>query len=145
MAVAVEIRWDTAGMTRLDRMLGTFEGRQLQKRVDAAMLKEVRTLVRPMRAQMGAMGVKRKTGNLSRSIKASKSRKRPGEASAVTVGPHAPHRHLIIRGHRIVTPGGRDTGRRSRAFPFVDPVIDRMAPEIIGRVGSDVWAMARRG
>ena len=43
--------------------------------------------------------------------------------NGVLVGPlHkiAPHRHLIISGHRIVTPGGRFTGRRTAPNPFMD-------------------------
>jgi len=31
----------------------------------------------------------------------------------------APHLHLIEEGHRIVTPQGRDTGKRSKAFRVV--------------------------
>jgi len=52
-------------------------------------------------------------------------------------GPNAPYRHLVIRGHRIVTPGGRDTGRRSRANPFVDRAVDAarsLIVEVVQRV-----------
>jgi len=72
------------------------------------------------------------TGNLRRSIKVRAERNRGGALSAafgfgkrdgVLVGPMhniAPHRHLIISGHRIVTPGGRFTGRRTAPNPFMD-------------------------
>jgi hypothetical protein len=34
------------------------------------------------------------------------------------------HRHLIEFGHRIVTHSGRDTGNRTRAFPFIGPAFE---------------------
>lgn len=66
-----------------------------------------------------------KTGNLKKSVRA--RRARPG-FGAVVAGPLGgrglgAHRHLVIRGHRIVTVSGRDTGRRSRPNPFVDRAV----------------------
>lgn len=40
------------------------------------------------------------------------------------VGPLAPHRHLVIRPHRIVTPGGRDTGRMTSGNPYIDATLE---------------------
>ena len=80
------------------------------------------------------------TGNLRRSVNARNQRSRGvfgltirgGHTTSVLVGPRhaiAPHRHLIIRGHRIVTPGGRFTGRRTAPNPFVDRVSRGFGPK----------------
>lgn len=77
-----------------------------------------------------------RTGNLRRSVKARRPRSRgvqailSGRLGVTLAGPFAPHRHLVIRGHRIVTHAGVDTGRRSRANPFVDRAVDPIAPAI---------------
>jgi hypothetical protein len=54
----------------------------------------------------------------------------------------------VAQGHRIVTPGGRDTGRRAKANPFVTQTIaayegriitfisDAVAKEGVGAFGS---------
>jgi hypothetical protein len=34
------------------------------------------------------------------------------------------HRHLVEFGHRIVTHAGVDTGKRTRAFPFIGPAFE---------------------
>jgi hypothetical protein len=34
------------------------------------------------------------------------------------------HRHLVEFGHRIVTRDGVDTGKRTRAFPFIGPAFE---------------------
>jgi len=76
-----------------------------------------------------------KTLRLVRSIKARRPRTRGVEAAlagrslgVAIAGPTAPHRHLVIRGHRIVTARGRDTGRRTRANPFVDRAVEATRP-----------------
>jgi hypothetical protein len=81
----------------------------------------------------------RRTGRLRRAVKARPERRRGafhGSSTSVLVGPtmKAPHRHLVIRGHRIVTPGGRYLGRRTTANPFVDRAargIGRQAAELV--------------
>jgi hypothetical protein len=54
-------------------------------------------------------------------------------------GAKGAHRHLVIRGHRIVTISGHDTGRRSRANPFVDRAIEPIAPLIVEAVRRDLF------
>jgi hypothetical protein len=105
----------------------------------------------------------RRTGTLRRSVwaryakqdqvsatvtRALTGRSRGGQTSTVLVGPVAGrkrkgyHRHLIIRGHRIVTPGGRFTGRRTTPNPFVDRAsqgFERQAAKLV----KDEWM--RRG
>ena len=102
-------------------------------------------MVGPFREAEKSSGLKPGTGKYYRSIKARKPRKRAGEVSAWTVGPSGPLNHLLIDGHEIVTPGGRDTGMRARAFPYTVAVIDRYAPGVAERISSEVWAEQFRG
>lgn len=139
-AFAINVQWDKAGLSRYDRYLATHEGKMLARRIDAAIGKAVRPLAGKIKASERSSGINNRSNRLYRSIRARKPRKRSGEVSAWTVGPTDAKAHLLIQGHRIVTPGGRDTGRRSRAFPFVDPVIDREAATLAARLSSDVWA-----
>lgn len=48
------------------------------------------------------------------------------------------HRHLIEFGHRIVTPSGRDTGKRARAFPFIRPAFDWAQRQINVQLGPNL-------
>ena len=98
----------------------------------------------------------RKTGTLRKSIKVRRERKFGGFAAAfgittdyntaVLVGPMhniAPHRHLIISGHRIVTPGGRYTGRRTSPNPFMDRASDGIQKQAARRM-QEFWREALR-
>lgn len=102
-----------------------FRGLPLRARMAKATLKAADYLVRPIRANTP----KGPTGNLRRQVRARPAKKRIGTTLAPTlgalVGPTSPHRHLVIQGHRIVTPSGRDTGRRSTPNPFVDEAVQR--------------------
>lgn len=65
-----------------------------------------------------------KTKHLRKSVRA-----RPGKlgfaaALAGPTGRMGAHRHLVIRGHDIVTRSDFNTGRRTRANPFVDRATD---------------------
>lgn len=140
MPIQIMVQWDTAGLASFDRYLGTHKGVELEKRVDKAAGKAVRPLAGAIKDAEKSSGIQNRTGKHFKSINARRSRKRPGELTAWTAGPGGPTAHLLVDGHRIVTPGGRDTGRRSRAFPYVQPVVDRYAPGIAEQVGSEVWA-----
>lgn len=140
MSVEVMVRWDRAGLSKLDRFYATHSGIQLAKRIDKALGKEVRGLASPIRGAEKSSGIHNRSGRFYRGIRARKARRRAGEASAWTVGPSGPVAHLLIDGHEIVTPGGRDTGRRAKAYNFVGPVIDRYGPPLEQRIGSEVWA-----
>jgi hypothetical protein len=86
----------------------------------------------------------RRTGHLRRYTKSRLGRRAIGGAGLmVLVGPTSPHRHLVIRGHRIVTPGGRYLGRSTRANPYVDRAsrgFEHKAAELIRKE----WAAALR-
>lgn len=106
-------------------MVDRYQGKTLMTRMQKATLAAAKTLEAPMRA-----ATPKKTGHLRRKTRAQQLGQRVGwrqyaKTVNADVGPRSPHRHLVIRGHRIVTPGGRDTGRRSRANPYVDVVAQR--------------------
>lgn len=140
----IDVQWDRAGMSRVDRFLGGYEGVQLERRMTAAMLKELRPLAAKIRVAERASGIHNRSGRHVRSIRVTRPRGQTGEI-VFSVGPHDRIRHLLIRGHRIVTPGGRDTGRRSQAFDYVGPVISAEMPQLMGKLGSDVWQGAVGG
>jgi len=88
-----------------------------------------------------AAAPKGKTGNLRRSVRARRPRTRGVEAALAgqslgiaIAGPTAPHRHLVIRGHRIVTTSGIVTGQRARGNPFVDRAVAGVEPLIVEAV-----------
>jgi hypothetical protein len=91
-----------------------------------------------------AAGPPNKTGYLRRSVRSRLGRKAGGPTNlTVLVGPTAPHRHLVIRGHRIVTPGGRYVGRMSKKNPYVDRAsagFEAKAAELVRKE----WAKALR-
>ena len=140
MASPLAFEIDKRSVERAKKILAKYQGRPLAEKLERGTLQAARMLVNPIRA-VTPVGP---TGDLRKSIRAaSPKNKTVGFAGAFQplavlmgannigggifrsayVGPSsrvAPHRHLIARGHRIVTPGGRDTGRRTAPFPFVD-------------------------
>lgn len=142
--VVVEVKWDVAGMKRLDATMGSFQGAALQKRVEKTMGVAVKPLPPAIRVAEEASGIANRTGKHLKGIKARKARKRPGEIAAWTAGPSGNTAHLLIDGHNVVTHLGVDTGFRARDFPYVDPVVDAMAPEIVSFMESAEFAEAVR-
>ncbi len=127
---AVSFEIDQRSLNRAIKTLDKYRGRPLEERLRRATLQAARMLVPPIR-DASPVGP---TGNLKRSVKAWTRRTRlgggwgahgliAGRTLAAGVGPTAPHRHLVIRPHRIVTPGGRDTGRKTTGNPYVDAAI----------------------
>jgi hypothetical protein len=73
-----------------------------------------------------------KTGRTRKSVKSGTLRARgPVEVAAGKVGPTSYAAHLAIRGHRIVTPGGRYLGRRTRPNDFVDRATAAHRAEVV--------------
>lgn len=106
-------------------LLDRYRDKPLMTRMEKATLAAAKTLEAPMRAATPKV-----TGQLRAKTRAKQVRQRTGwrtyaNTTSADVGPRSPYRHLVIRGHRIVTPGGRDTGRRSRPNPYVDLVARR--------------------
>ncbi len=145
-AFTVQVQWDQAGLTSFDRYMETHEGKALAKRIDKAMAKALRPLAGKLKTAESASGIVNRSGKLRRSIGCRKARKRPGEVIAYTVGPSDRKARMVIPGHENVghRPGKRDLGSHTRAFPFVDPVIEREAHALQSQLSSDVWASSIR-
>lgn len=136
-APRVEWELDEKALARFTKRVERFRGLPLRARLAKATLKAADYMVPPIRAG----SPKGPTGNLRKSVRARPAKKRIGNALQPTLGalagPVAPHRHLVIRGHRIVTRGGRDTGRRTSGNPYVDEAMERhgsAAMRIVSRI-----------
>jgi len=156
----VSVELDTRALRAFQKRLERYQGLPLQQRMERGALDAARLLVPHVRRATP----KGPTGNLRKSIRAGASRSmrngllsramggsgvrmilsasQGGMASAY-VGPSsrvAPHRHLVIRGHRIVTPGGRDTGRSTTGNPFVDNAVQPRQAEALRVVRAAIFA-----
>ena len=127
--ISVSVELDAKAMARADKRLAGYMGRDLQRRAQQAYIEGARLLVGPIRTEI-AQARHIDTGAYRRSVKARRPRLRPGEMAVASVGPTRPTRHLLIRGHRIVTPGGRDTGRRTQPEPVVDRAFERLGGQV---------------
>jgi len=121
----------TLGLDGAYRALDKYGVRAIETAWARASMVGARIAARAIRAA----APKGRTGNLRRSVRARRPRLRGVEAilagrslGAALAGPTAPHRHLVIRGHRIVTSRGLDTGRRTRPNPFVDRAVEATRP-----------------
>ena len=122
----VTLELDARAIEREQKRMLKFQGATVTDRLNKGTLSALRMLVPSVRAEAprGA------TGNLARRVAARKARSGIG----ALLGSTAPHRHLVAQGHRIVTPGGRYTGRRTQANDFVGraaaPRLDRALDEV---------------
>lgn len=136
-APRVEWELDERALARFAARVERFRGLPLRERMAKATLKAADYMVPPIKAATP----KGPTGNLRRRVRARPARRRIGNSLQPTLGalagPTSPHRHLVIRGHRIVTRGGRDTGLRARGNPYVDEAMGRhhaAAMRIVSRI-----------
>lgn len=139
-AVSVSVTLDARAMARADKRLAGYMGKPLQRRAQQAYIEGARLLVEPIRREIAFAGHV-KTGAYRRSVRARRPRQRPGEMAVASVGPTRPTRHLLIRGHRIVTPGGRDTGRRTVGEPVVDRAFERLGGQVRDYIASRTLAV----
>lgn len=128
----MQLQLDPKAVARAQARLEKFRDKPLHVRMDKATKAAGELLVKPMQA-----AAPKRTGKLRKSIASRTATNRDkavigrgfqratGGDRVALIGPRAAHRHLIIRGHRIVTRGGRDTGRRTQPNPFVDAVAHR--------------------
>lgn len=102
-------------------------GKPLQVRLGIATRKAADLMRTPVRA-----GAPARTGAFRRSVK-SRTIKPVGplEVAGASVGPSVWYKLMVIRGHRIVTPGGRYLGRSTRGNDFMDVVKRQRQPEIV--------------
>jgi len=156
----VSVQLDTRALKAFQKRVGRYEGKPLRYRMDRGLYEAGKQLVPSIRKE----APKGPTGNLKRSIGVFRGKGGPsvkrlsagrasgalfaasqGGLSEMYVGPGArvaPHRHLVIRGHRIVTPGGRDTGRRSTANPFIDRAAEPRKDEAMRIVSRAIFGGA---
>ena len=111
----LDFKVDERDIAKVVKKLNAAQGKPLQVQVQRATYLWGDLLARRIKA-----ATPRRTGVLRKSVRSRPIKRNFRVTAGVHVGPRAPHRHLVIRGHRIVTPGGRDTGRRSTPNPFVD-------------------------
>ena len=139
-APVISATLDMKAMARADKRLAGYMGRPLQRRAQQAYIEGARLMVRPTRQQIRAAGL-RKTGRFEKSVKARRPRLRSGEMAAASVGPVDAKRHLLIRGHRIVTTGGRDTGRRTEPQPVVDRAFAQVGQQALDFIATRTLAV----
>jgi hypothetical protein len=136
----VRLELDQKSLQRGYAMLDRYRDAPLQKRMSKAALAAAKVLEGPIR-DASPVSNDKDPGGLRRSVRARpwQVRKtfvegkgwRSRSTSEANVGPvggkrgGGGHGRLVIRGHRIVTRGGRDTGRRTRKNPYVDMVAQR--------------------
>ena len=120
-------------LKRVRRKLEQSSGKPLKVRMQRSTKQAADLMVPRIKPQ-----APKQKGILRKSVKArsGKANFRGRMTVDAFVGPVAPHRHLIIQGHRIGTPGGRDTGRRTTPNPFVDRAksgFERKAVELVAK------------
>lgn len=122
----VSAELDVKAVEREQRRLAKLTGAPLTDKLNKGTLAALRLLVPNVRTE----APRGPTGNLARKVSARKARSGVG----ALLGSTAPHRHLVTRPHRIVTPGGHDTGRRTTGNDFVDraaaPRLDKALEEV---------------
>jgi len=119
----VEARLDERSYNAAMKRLEKYEGRKFTKRMEAAYLAGGRLAVSPMK--------RRAPGSLAKKVTTRKGRPPSGYFIQVGTKSRRPHAGLVAKGHRIVTPGGRDTGRRTRPNPYVEDTIAAYEGRII--------------
>lgn len=140
MPEQIRIEVSERDLQRALARIAAYDSPVLSRRTKKVFVSAAKMLVGPMRRAAPRGG----RGTLRQSIIARTNRPREAELAAATVGPvkkRAFHRHLVIRGHRIVTPGGKDTGRRTAANPFVDRVWDNNEARVMKFVTEQVVAL----
>ena len=117
-----EMKLDERSYNAAMKRLSKYEGAAFKKRMEVAFLAGARLAVSPMK--------RRAPGSLT---KVSTRKGRPPSGYFIKVGTKSrrPHAGLVTKGHRIVTPGGRYTGRYSTPNPYVEQTIASYEGRII--------------
>jgi hypothetical protein len=145
MTGPITVEMDTAALKRFRKRVERYQGLPLSQRMQKGTLEAARMLV-PYVRSAAPVGP---TGTLRRKVTAKQHAFRgtfTGRTKTMdaVVTSTARHRHLVIRGHRIVTPGGRDTGQRSVANPFIDEAAKPRAAEAMRVVSRAIFGEAQR-
>lgn len=142
---------DERSLARGYKLLDHYRDAPLRTRMQKATLAAARVLEGPIR-QATPVSHDDDPGQMRKSVRARSARVRTSfvigkgwrsrASTEALVGPRDKKSHLVIRSHRIVTRGGRDTGRRSRANPYVDAVAARHQARAIAEMREyifDTW------
>lgn len=129
----ITVTLDERSLARAQARLAKYEGRPLRDRMRAVFRAGAGLAVAPMRA-----AAPKRTGTLARRVSVRSRRPPAGYIVQFGTKSRAPHGHLVSKGHRIVTPGGRDTGRRTRPDPFVEDTIRAHEDRIVGFISRNV-------
>ena len=132
---SMAIDLDQKALARGRKLVDRYRDKPLYTRMQKATLAGARVLEGPIR-QATPVSHDKDPGQMKKSVRARSARVRTSyvigrgwrskSSTEAVVGPRDNKSHLVIRGHRIVTRSGRDTGRRARKNPYVDMVADRL-------------------
>lgn len=113
---------ETFGFDAAAALLNRYGPKEMQDKIKAGEAKAGKALVPLIRRSIdeSIKGHGHKPGTLRARVSVRKPYQLGG--AVVRVASYAPHNHLVIRGHRLVTHAGVDTGKRSREVPFIDKV-----------------------
>ena len=150
--ISVQVTVDQRDIDRITRRLDKWQGKPLETRMAKAIQGGLTLLRGPIRAAAIGPGNERApkdaTGKLRAAVQVWALKKRRGEAAAYAVGPRggrskrlnvAPHRHLVIRGHRMVTHSGQVVG-----FVTGQPFVDEAVAPLWGQVRSFIDEQIRK-
>lgn len=152
--VSLNITVNPRDIARIEKRLAKWQGKPLAERVDKAMRAGLSLMVGPIRTKAPQpgheRGAKDATGRLAAATQVWKLKKRPGEIAAYAVGPRggrskslrvAPHRALVIAGHRMVTHDGRQVGYVT-GQPYVDQAVSEMEPSVMRFINEQIGRLA---
>lgn len=154
LPVAISVTVNPRDIARIEKRLAKWQGKPLADRLDKSIRAGLTLMVRPIRAAAPQPGRERPPkdarGTLAASVQVWKLKKRPGEVAAYAVGPRggrsktlrvAPHRSLVISGHRMVTHDGREVGFVT-GQPFVDQAAGPMEAPVMAFINEQVRRLA---
>ena len=150
----MRLELDQKAVARAHALMDRYRDKPLYTRMQKASLAAAKLIEGPMR-QATPVSHDKDPGVMRRRTRARSARVRTAyvigkgyrskASTEALVGPVTGYSHLVIRGHRIVTRGGRDTGRRTRANPYVDIVAARMAPRAIAEMRRHIFQTGAGG
>lgn len=104
------------------KLLDSYTGKAMDDRIQAGTTRAAKVLVPIIRREIkgSVKGHGKRPGYLAQRVSVRKTYRSAiaGEAGSV-VKSIAQHNHLVIRGHRIVSHAGVDSGQMSRPNPFI--------------------------
>lgn len=128
----LSVELDQKAVARVHKQLAKLDKPGIADRLNKGTLAALRILAPSVKA-----AAPHRTGTLAGSVKVRKAR--TGEMGAL-LGPGTSYRHLVIRPHRIVTPGGRDTGRKTTGNPFIDRAVEPRLDAAMAEVQKALFA-----